>query len=46
MNFDTLRGLEMDDVGKPSHPTCAIVGFSNICELIKNKKMILSNWQF
>ena len=35
--FDTLRSLVMDDMGKPSHPI--IVGISNICELVKNKKL-------
>ena len=35
--FDTLRSLVMDDMGKPSH--LIIVGISNICELLKNKKL-------
>ncbi|CAH3142541.1 unnamed protein product [Porites lobata] len=35
--FDTLRSLVMDDMGKSSHPI--IVGISNICELVKNKKL-------
>ena len=37
MAFDTLRRLVMDDMGKPSYPI--IVGVSNICELVKNKKL-------
>ena len=37
MAFDTLRRLVMDDMAKPSHPI--IVGVSNICELVKNKKL-------
>lgn len=35
--FDTLGSLMMDDMGKPSHPIN--VGVSNICELVKNKKL-------
>ena len=37
MAFDTLRSLVMDDMGKPSHPI--VVGVSNVCELVKNKKL-------
>ena len=37
MAFETLRRLVMDDMGKPSYPI--IVGVSNICELVKNKKL-------
>ena len=37
MAIDTLRSLVMDDMGKPSHPI--IVGVSNICELVKSKKL-------
>ena len=35
--FDTLRSLVMDDMGKPTHTI--IVGVSNICELVRNKKL-------
>ena len=37
MAIDTLRSLVMDDMGKPSHPI--VVGVSNICDLVKNKKL-------
>ena len=37
MAFHALRGLVMEDMGKPSHPI--IVGVSNICELVKDNKL-------
>ena len=37
MAFETLRSLVMDDMGEPSHTI--VVGVSNICELVKNKKL-------
>ena len=37
MTLDTLRSLVMDDLCKSSHPI--IVGASNVCELVKTKKL-------
>ena len=37
--FHALRGLVMEDLGKPSHPI--IVGYSNVCDLVKDNKLDL-----